>query len=703
MAEQKVVFQLPDGRPVEISTGKIANLANGACTVRLGDTVLLVAACSGPARPGTDFLALQVDYREKYSAAGKFPGGYIKREGRPSKKEILTCRLTDRPLRPLFPKGYFDEVQVQALVLSADGVNEPDVLTIVGASTALMLSDMPFQGPVGAVRVGKVDGKLIANPTREEMKKSTLELIYAGLPDKVIMIEGEAEFVSEAEMKEAMYFANEAVKAQCAAQLELAAKAGKPKKEPKLFLVPEALTTGLEAFCRDRIEGVCTVPGKADRLVAMEALQSDASAALRGNFPDMDDEEFAYNLRIAYDDLIRDTTRRLILDKHYRADGRAIDEIRPLSAEVAVLPVVHGSALFSRGETQALVLATLGNEKDAQEEDDLTGADGPKVDRFYLHYNFPNYSVGEVGRIAGPGRREIGHGNLAERSVSRVVPKDFPYVIRCVSEIMSSNGSTSMASVCGATLALMDAGVPIKAPVAGISCGLVTGADGKALLLTDIIGSEDHFGDMDFKVCGTREGITGFQLDLKLPGIAIDLLCEGMERNRQARLKILDVIEACIPAPRAEISERAPRVEVLKINPAKIGALIGPGGKNIKAITEETCSTIDVDDDGNVKIMSPSKERLEEAKVRVLALTEEAEIGKIYRGKVVSIRDFGAFVEILPGQEGLLHISEMANYRVAAVTDLMSEGDYVTVKVIDIDNSGKVRLSRKAALAEIDK
>ena len=462
-------------------------------------------------------------------------------------------------------------------------------------------------------------------------------------------------------------------------------------------------TKALADFCADRIDDVCVVPGKAERLEALDALQSDATEALKPQFADWSDEDFAYNMRIAYDDLVRDTTRRLILDKHYRADGRDIEDIRPLSAEVAVLPVVHGSALFSRGETQALVVATLGNEKDAQEADDLTGPGPGQVDRFYLHYNFPNYSVGEVGRIAGPGRREIGHGNLAERSVSKVIPKDFPYVVRCVSEIMSSNGSTSMASVCGATLALMDAGVPITAPVAGISCGLVTDDNGRALLLTDIIGSEDHFGDMDFKVCGTREGITGFQLDLKLPGISIDLLCEGMERDRVARLKILDVIENCIAAPRAEISERAPRVEALQINPAKIGALIGPGGKNIKAITEETCSTIDVDDDGNVKIMAANKELLEAAKQRVLACTAEAEIGKIYRGKVVSIRDFGAFVEILPGQEGLLHISEMANYRVNAVTDIVSENDFVTVKVIDIDNSGKIRLSRKAALAEMDK
>ncbi|MBR2632410.1 MAG: polyribonucleotide nucleotidyltransferase, partial [Lentisphaeria bacterium] len=383
-------------------------------------------------------------------------------------------------------------------------------------------------------------------------------------------------------------------------------------------------------------------------------------------------------------------------------DGRTITDIRPLSAEVAVLPVVHGSALFSRGETQALVIATLGNDKDAQETDDLTSETGLSTKRFYLHYNFPNYSVGEVGKIAGPGRREIGHGNLAERSVSKVVPADFPYVVRCVSEIMSSNGSTSMASVCGATLALMDAGVPISAPVAGISCGLVTGNNGERLLLTDILGAEDHFGDMDFKVCGTRDGITGFQLDLKLPGIPIDLLCEAMERNRVARLKILDVMEGCIAAPRADISPRAPRLEVVKINPDKIGALIGPGGKNIRSITEETFASIDVAEDGTVKIMASNLEQLNAAKERVIASTAEAEVGKIYRGKVVTVRDFGAFVEILPGMDGLLHISEMADYRVAKVTDICNEGDFVTVKVIDIDNAGKIRLSRKAALKDMD-
>ncbi len=701
MAEEKVIFQFDGDRTMEISSGKVAKLANGAALVRLGDTIVLVTACSGAPREGSDFFPLQVDYREKYSAAGKFPGGYIKREGRPSTKEILTCRMIDRPIRPLFPKGFFDEVQVCATLLSADGVNEPDVLAMLGASVCLMLSDMPFQGPIGAVRVGLVDGKYVINPTRAEMENSKLDLIYAGSPDKVIMIEGEAEFVTEAQMREAMYAANEAIKKQCAAQIELAAKAGRPKKEYKLFPVPENLQKRLEAVCADRIENVCTIPGKEDRQVAQNALLADAREKLRAEFADMSDADFLLETAKGFDDFIRTVTRNVILTKQFRPDGRSITEIRPLSAEVGVLPVVHGSALFSRGETQALVIATLGNDKDAQEFDDLSSPTGLGVKRFYLHYNFPNFSVGEVGRITGPGRREIGHGNLAERSVSKVVPKDFPYVIRCVSEIMSSNGSTSMASVCGATLALMDAGVPITAPVAGISCGLVTGDNGERLLLTDIIGAEDHFGDMDFKVCGTRDGITGFQLDLKLPGIPIDLLCEGMERDRIARLKILDVIEACIAKPRAEISPRAPRLDVVKINPEKIGALIGPGGKNIRSITDETGASIDVAEDGTVKIMASNLDQLNAAKERVLASTAEAEIGKIYRGKVVTVRDFGAFVEILPGLDGLLHISEMADYRVNKVTDICNEGDFVTVKVIDIDSTGKIRLSRKAALKEM--
>ncbi|MEG2076670.1 MAG: polyribonucleotide nucleotidyltransferase, partial [Victivallaceae bacterium] len=476
-----------------------------------------------------------------------------------------------------------------------------------------------------------IDGQLVANPSVEQMKRSTIDLIYAGLPDKVIMIEREAEECSEDELAQAMYFANEIVKEQCKAQLDLASRGGKAKKDPVLHLVPEAMMTTLREQVYAKLEVASIIPGKQERGEALDLILSEAKVAMREQFSDMSGDDFNLEMNKGFDDLVREAIRKAIIEKQYRPDGRAIDQLRPLSAEVGVLPVVHGSALFSRGETQALVIATLGNEKDAQESDNITGDGSSNVKRFYLHYNFPNYSVGEVGRISGPGRREIGHGDLAERSVSKVVPKDFPYVVRCVSEIMSSNGSTSMASVCGATLALMDAGVPIKSPVVGISCGLVTEGD-KELLLTDIIGAEDHFGDMDFKVCGTSDGITGFQLDLKLPGIKIDLLCEAMVRNHTAREQIMKVVTDCIAAPRAEISERAPRIQVVKINPEKIGALIGPGGKNIKAITEETQANIDINDSGEVKIMAADKKHLDMAIERVLGCTAQAEIGKIYRG-----------------------------------------------------------------------
>ena len=701
MSEAKVSFEISAGRSIEISTGKMAKLANGSVIVTMGETNLLVCACSGPARPGTDFFPLQVDYREKYSAAGRFPGGFIKREGRPSDKEILTCRVTDRPLRPLFPKGFFDEVQVQALLLSADGVNDADILCMIGSSAALMLSDLPFQGPIGAVRVGLIDGEFIANPTHEEMQKSEIELIYAGLPDKVIMIEGEAKEVPEQVLKDAMVFANEIVKVQCEAQLELAAKAGKVKKEPTLTVVPEEMAAFLAEQLADTIEDACLIASKEDRGLALDNLKSGVEEAIFAKFADvMEEDEIGFKFNMAFNALVKKTIRTAILEKNYRPDGRDTKSLRSLASEVGVLPIVHGSGLFTRGETQALVVTTLGGEKDAQIAD--TVANGDVTKKFYLHYNFPNYSVGEVGRIMGPGRREIGHGNLAERSVAQVIPENFPYTVRCVSEVMGSNGSTSMASVCGATLSLMDAGVPIKAPVAGISCGLVTDGNGKELLLTDIIGAEDHFGDMDFKVCGTREGVTGFQLDLKLPGIPLELLFKGMDRNLTARMDILDVMEACIAQPREDLNENAPRIVEIKINPDKIGGLIGPGGKNIKSICEDTGADIAINDDGTVKILAKDKACVDQAIFRVEACTAEAEVGKIYRGKVKNCRDFGAFVEILPGIEGLLHISEMADYRVAQVSDICKEGDNVTVKVIDIDNGGKIRLSRKAALADLD-
>lgn len=701
MPETKVLINIGPGKDIEISAGKLAQLANGSCTVRQGDTVVLSAACSGAAKKGQDFFPLQVDYREKYSAAGRFPGGYIKREGRPSDKEILIMRMTDRPLRPLFPEGFFDEVQVYGLLLSADGKNDGDVLSMLGASVSLCLSDLPFQGPVGAVRVGCIDGEFIANPTIQEMEKSTLELVYAGLPDKVIMIEGEAKECSEEVLENAMRFANEIVKRQCAAQLELMEKAGREKRTPELHLPPEELMKGIVSVCGEKLESACLVPGKEARLKALDELQKLAEETLKESFVEtLGEEDFMIYLRQGFDSLVRKTIRTAILEKGYRPDGRGVTDIRPLSAEVAVLPVVHGSALFSRGETQALVITTLGGPQDMQESDNITGI--PTKKKFYLHYNFPNYSVGEVGRITGPGRREIGHGNLAERSVAQVIPEDFPYTIRCVSEIMSSNGSTSMASVCGATLSLMDAGVPIKAPVVGISCGLVTDENGRELILTDIIGAEDHFGDMDFKVCGTESGITGFQLDLKLPGISIDLLTKAMYQNRDARTRIRKVVTDCIATPRKELSPNAPQMEVVHINPDKIGALIGTGGKNIKEITESTGAQVNIEDDGSVSILAQNKQILDEVKRKIDFYTAEAEIGKIYRGLVKTVRDFGAFVEILPGQDGLLHISEMANYRVNQVSDICKEGDYITVKVIDIDRSGKIRLSRKAALEEMD-
>ena len=701
MQETKVSVEITAGKTMEISTGKLAHLANGSCVVRQGDTCVLAAVCSGPARKGSDFFPLQVDYREKFAAAGRFPGGFIKREGRPSDKEILTMRMTDRPLRPLFPEGFFDEVQVYGMLLSFDGKYDADTLFMLGASAALCLSDLPFQGPVGAVRVGYINGQFIANPTLEEMEESEIELVYAGKEDQVIMIEGEAKECSEQLLADAMYFANEIIKKQCAVQRELAEKAGRTKKTPELHLVPEEVMNAIDESCRDTIEGAAFLPGKEERTRALDVVLAKVLEDLKPKFEESLGEDFEFYVKMGFDKRVQKAVRSAILDKHMRMDGRGITDLRPLSAEVGVLPVVHGTGLFSRGETQALVIATLGGPQDAQEYDNVCSLNKDK--KFYLQYNFPNYSVGEVGKVSGPGRREIGHGNLAERSVAQVFPKDFPYTVRCVSEIMASNGSTSMASVCGATLALMDAGVPITSPVVGISCGLVTDDTGKELILTDIIGAEDHFGDMDFKVCGSNKGITGFQLDLKLPGIPIDTLVRAMAQNKEAREKIMKVITDCIPAPRPEVSPNAPQMAVMKINPDKIGALIGTGGKNIKEICEVTGAQVDIEDDGSVSILAKNKTVLEDVKRRVLSYTAEAEVGKIYRGLVKTVRDFGAFVEILPGQDGLLHISEMANYRVNNVTDICKEGDYITVKVIDIDRSGKIRLSRKAALEEMDK
>ena len=611
--------------------------------------------------------------------------------------------MTDRPLRPLFPKGFCDEVQVVARLLSADGENEADVLAMLGASAALMLSDIPFAGPVGAVRVGRVDGKFIINPTHPEMDKSDLDLVYAGVSGKTIMIEGSAGEISEEVLRDALLFADEYVRKLVEAQKDLAAAAGKPKREPDIHFPSDAMLQAVRGFCRGRIEESCMINDKLSRQEALGALFEQACESLAEQFAaaaEASGDDVTALLRKAFDEITEETVRRLILEGGKRSDGRGVDDLRPITAEVGVLPRTHGSALFSRGETQALVSTTLGAEGDAQEFDVITGGEPRK--KFMLHYNFPPFSVGEVRRIGGPGRREIGHGALAERSLVGLLPEDFPYTVRCVSDILGSNGSSSMASVCGGSLALMDAGVPLAKAVAGISIGLVSDPQtGRKVFLTDILGSEDHYGDMDFKIAGTREGITGFQLDLKIPGIEIDAMYQAMQQNHRARMKILDIMEACIDKPRPEMSPYAPKVRSLHINPEKIGALIGPGGKVIRGIVEQTGAQIDVLPDGTVNVFAANGDAMDRAVRQIESVTAEAEIGRIYKGQVKSVRDFGAFVEILPGQDGLLHISEMADYRVDKVEDICKVGDWVTVKVIDIDDRGRIRLSRKQALKEL--
>ena len=690
MPEEKVIVNIGPGKDIEISTGKIAKLANGSCTLRLGDTTVLVAACSGAAKPGQDFFPLQVDYREKFSAAGRFPGGFIKREGRPTDKEILTCRMTDRPLRPLFPEGFFDEVQISGLLLSADGENEGDVLSILGASAALCLSDLPFMGPIGALRVGYIDGQFVANPTYTEMKKSSLELIYAGLPDKVIMIEGDAKELPESVLVAAMEFANEIVKKQVEAQLDLMKRAGRPKKTPDLHLVPAEITAGMVEIAGEKLEAACTVPGKEDRLKALDELKALIVEGLKPKYEaEMGEEDFNNTINMGFDKLVQKTIRTAILEKGFRPDGRGIEDIRPLTAEVGVLPVVHGTGLFTRGETQALVIATLGGPGDAQESDSIYNADTTR--KFYLHYNFPNFSVGEVGRITGPGRREIGHGNLAERSVSKVVPADFPYVVRCVSEIMSSNGSTSMASVCGATLALMDAGVPIKAPVAGIAMGLIKDPEtGKVAILTDIQGLEDFLGDMDFKVAGTEKGITAIQMDIKIKGIDEAILRQAIAQANVGRKHILGKMLECIPEVKPELSKYAPRIISFQIDPSKIGDVVGKQGKVINKIIEETGVKIDIEDDGTVCIAATGNDgQLERAKAIVLSIAKDPEVGDMFIAEVVRILPkVGAFCELAPGKDGLIHISRMSEKRIESVEEVLHIGDMVKVEIIKIGEKG---------------
>lgn len=689
-----------------LSTGTVAQLASGAVTVTLGETVLFVAAtASSTVRPGQDFFPLTVDYREKYSAAGRFPGGYFKREGRPSEKEILTSRLCDRPLRPLFPKGFLNEVQVIGFSLSIDLVNEPDILMINGASAAMSISDIPWDGPVAAVRVGEVDGKFIANPTNEQQYDSTLDLIYVGTETDMLMIEGSADQLPEERFIEALEFAHESIQPIIRGIKKLAEVAGKPKKEFPLVVGDDRVTEIVRREASDKLVTAVFHDSREERSKAVGLVKEETAEIVKN---ELGEENFDPNaIRIAFEELEEETYRHNILANGKRVDGRTPAALRELLSEVGVLPRVHGSALFSRGDTQALVVATLGAARDAQDLDALTG--GSKTKSFILHYNFPPFSVGEAGRFIGPGRREIGHGALAERSLLQVIPAEdiFPYSIRLVSEVMASNGSTSMASICGGCLALMDAGVPILAPVAGISVGLVTENDesgkvAKYELLTDILGAEDHFGDMDFKIAGTTEGITGFQLDLKIRGLPMDIARKAIAQAREARVKILASMLGAIAEPRKEMNPYAPRIHTIQIDPDKIGALIGPGGKNIRRITETTGATVDIDDDnsGKVFIYSNSKEAMDRAIEEVELVSAEITPGKTYRGVVRSVKDFGCFVEVLPGREGLVHISELADFRVQKTEDVAKLGDEMWVKCVGIDDKGRVRLSRKQALAD---
>ena len=701
---EKATVSLGD-KQITIETGKLAKQADGAVTVQLGETIVLVATVgAAKAKEGQDFFPLTVDYREKAAAAGKFPGGYFKREGRPTEKEILTSRLIDRPIRPLFPRGWYNEVQVQSIILSADGENDPDMLAVVGASAALMVSDIPWEGPLGAVRVGRVKGKLIANPTHVEMTESDLDLVYVGNETDLVMFEGSATEVSEADFNAALKFGQESIQPMITAQKELAAKVGKPKRQITLKVVPDEILNEAKTLAGDRIVTALLTPGKLAREGKVSEITKEIGAKLVEKFGEEKVTEFV--LKDAFYYIQKEAVRGLIMNQGKRLDGRDFETVRPIYSEVGFLPRAHGSALFQRGETQTVALCTLGTGEDAQEFDSYTG--GASEKKFILHYNFPNFSVGETGRISGPGRREIGHGALAERSLEPMIPLGtYPYAVRITSEIMESNGSTSMATVCGGSLAMMDAGVPMIRPVAGISIGLCTTHDEKDKiaqykLLTDILGWEDAFCDMDCKIAGTENGITGFQLDLKLRGIPHSLMTEAVEKARVARLSILAEMAKTLSTPRKELSKYAPRIETIKINPEKIGALIGPGGKNIKRLVEESGCEINIEDDGTVNIYSVSPEGMKIARDEITGMTAEAEVGKIYRGKVVTIKDFGAFVEFMPGKDGLVHISELANFRVKQTEDIVKVGDEIWVKCLGVDEKGRVRLSRKAAMAERD-
>jgi polyribonucleotide nucleotidyltransferase len=674
-------------------TGKLAGQAGGSVTLRVGDTVILAAATMSPdTRPGTDFLPLTVDYEERMYAGGRIPGSFFRREGRPSEEAVLTSRLTDRPLRPLFPKDLINDIQVILFSLSMDTENPIDILAVNAASAALMISDIPWGGPVGAVRVGMIDSQLVTNPTFTEQANSTLDLRLAGTREAILMVECGAIEISEANMIAALEFGHKAIQPLIDLQERMAAEVGKPKRSYTPFVIEEGLRKSVYERVTAPLNQILDQPyEKSPRNAAMDELKEAMFAELAG-----EDDNRKMQAALAYEEALKQIVRSRILERGVRPDGRGLTDIRPIWCEVDVSPRAHGSGLFTRGETQVITLATLGTPREAQELDNLTPAE---TKRYMHHYNFPPFSTGEVKALRGASRREVGHGALAERALVPVIPpeSEFPYTLRLVSEVLSSNGSSSMASVCGSTLALMDTGVPIKAPVAGVAMGLVKEGEHFSIL-TDILGAEDHLGDMDFKVAGTPKGITALQMDIKIKGITSQIMSQALEQARLARLSILDKMLAVIPAPRPDLKPHAPRITVVHIPVDKIGAVIGPGGKTIRSIQDETGAKIDIGEDGSVYVASADGDSARLATERIEALTETAVIGRIYTGKVVRTTDFGAFVEILPNMDGLVHISQLDSQRVNKVEDVVRVGDEITVMVTDIDSQGKIRLSRQAVL-----
>ena len=682
------------GKPLIIETGKIAKQASGSAVVQYGETIVMVTVVSAYNERPTDFLPLTVEYQEKIYAAGRIPGNYFRREiGRPSEKETLTARLIDRPIRPLFPKGYRFETQVIATVLSMDRENDPDTLAMIGASTALELSDIPFAGPIACVRVGRIDGEFVVNPTIDQWDKMDVNIIVAGSKTGVVMVEGSGDIVSESDMLDAILFGHSAMQPIIELQEQLRHRCGKekrafepPQSDPELVQLVETVAT-------EPMKAALTIPEKVARLAQMRAVREEAFEKLGEEFEERKEEVWGI-----FNDMQKSICRNMVLNEGRRIDGRQFDEVRPINCEVGLLPRPHGSALFTRGETQVLGVLTLGSGQDEQRVETLRG---DEFRPFMLHYNFPPFSVGEVRRIGGPSRRDIGHGGLSTRAIEKVLPdkESFDYTIRLVSEVLESNGSSSMGTVCSGIMALMDGGVPIKAPVAGIAMGLIKEGD-QVVILTDILGDEDHTGDMDFKVAGTKNGITALQMDIKIHELSRDILETALSQAREGRLHILGKMLEAIGEPRKQISPYAPTIMVININPDKIRDVIGPGGKMIRAIQSETDTSIEIEDSGQVKIAAITKENGQIAKDRINEITKEPDVGAVYEGKVVKTTDFGAFVQILPGTDGLVHISQLANRRIRKVTDVVKEGDDLRVKVLEISRDGKIRLSHKAVLED---